>query len=191
MKKLTLAEFDLQKIKLNKKGLDVSFWEKGNNNEMITIESDTLPHPDLTDKLAEFKELFAESMETLDGWEFARENNRKNEEALRAAIRGRQEEIDRFTVSGVVLKGKNEYLGIAITGYRSTENGKAGITSPTIRFTDAEDNINAPATDLFDDLQKEIWMYLFKGKKAQPDLMDLITQEEQEQSGLNNMRVAL
>jgi hypothetical protein len=44
---------------------------------------------------------------------------------------------------------------------------------------------------LFDDLQKEIWMYLFKGKKAQPDLMDLITQEEQEQSGLNNMRVAL
>ena len=88
-------------------------------------------------------------------------------------------------------KGKNEYLGIAITGYRSTENGKAGITSPTIRFTDAEDNINAPATDLFDDLQKEIWMYLFKGKKAQPDLMDLISQEEQEQSGLNNMRVAL
>ena len=116
MKKLTLAEFDLQKVKLNKKGLDVSFWEKGNNNEMITIESDTLPHPDLTDKLAEFKELFAESMETLDGWEFARENNRKNEEALRASIRGRQEEIDRFTVSGVVLKGKNEYLGIAITG---------------------------------------------------------------------------
>ena len=191
MKKLTLAEFDLQKVKLNKKGLDVSFWEKGNNNEMITIESDTLPHPDLTDKLAEFKELFAESMETLDGWEFARENNRKNEEALRAAIRGRQEEIDRFTVSGVVLKGKNEYLGISITGYRSTENGKVGITSPTIRFTDAEDNINAPATDLFDDLQKEIWMYLFKGKKAQPDLMDLISQEEQEQSGLNNMRVAL
>ena len=129
MKKLTLAEFDLQKVKLNKKGLDVSFWEKGNNNEMITIESDTLPHPDLTDKLAEFKELFAESMETLDGWEFARENNRKNEEALRAAIRGRQEEIDRFTVSGVVLKGKNEYLGIAITGYRSTENGKAGMVS--------------------------------------------------------------
>ena len=41
MKKLTLAEFDLQKVKLNKKGLDVSFWEKGNNNEMITIESDT------------------------------------------------------------------------------------------------------------------------------------------------------
>lgn len=191
MKKLTLAEFDLQKVKLNKKGLDVSFWEKGNNNEMITIESDTLPHPDLTDKLAEFKELFAESMETLDGWEFARENNRKNEEALRAAIRGRQEEIDRFTVSGVVLKGKNEYLGISITGYRSTENGKVGITSPTIRFTDADDNINAPATDLFDDLQKEIWMYLFKGKKLQPDLMDLIHQEEQEQSGLNNMRVAL
>ena len=191
MKKLTLAEFDLQKVKLNKKGLDVSFWEKGNNNEMITIESDTLPHPDLTDKLAEFKELFAESMETLDGWEFARENNRKNEEALRAAIRGRQEEIDRFTVSGVVLKGKNEYLGIAITGYRSTENGKAGITSQIIRFTEAEDNINAQATDLFDDLQKEIWMYLFKGKKLQPDLMDLITQEEQEQSGLNNMRVAL
>lgn len=190
MKKLTQAEFDLQKVKLNsKKGLDISFWEKGNNNELFKVESDNLPHPDFGGKLAEFMELFAISMETLDGWILARENTRKNDEALKEAIRGYQEEIDRYTVSGVVLVGKEEYLGIKITGSRKTESGTVGMTSPTIRFTDAEENINAKATDLFDDLQKEVWMYLFKNKKSQPDLMDLI--DEAEQEGLNNMRVAL
>lgn len=192
MKKLTLEEFDLQKVKLNsKKGLNISFWQKGNNNELFTVESDTLPHPDITNKLDELKELFAVSMDSLDGWELARENCRKNDEALKEAIRGYKEEIDRYNVNGVVLVGKEQYLGIKITGSRSTESGKVGLTSPTIRFTDENEDINAKATDLFDDIQQEVWMYLFKNKKAQPDLMDLISQEEQDESGLNNMRVAL
>jgi hypothetical protein len=130
-------------------------------------------------------------MESLDGWELARDNCRKNDEALKEAIRGHKEEIDRYNVNGVVLVGKEQYLGIKITGSRSTESGKVGLTSPTIRFTDENEDINAKATDLFDDIQQEVWLYLFKNKKAQPDLMDLISQEEQEKSGLNNMRVAL
>ena len=186
MKKLTHEEFDLQRVKTNsKKGLDISFWGKGNNNDLFKVESDNAPHPDLTNKLAEFKELFAISMETVDGWILARENTRKNDEALKEAIQGYNDEINKYHVSGVILVGKEDSLGIRVTGYRKTESGSVGMASPAIRFTDAETNINKKAVDLFDEIQREVWAYVFMNKKAQLDIFA----EKENESGLNNLNL--
>lgn len=187
MKKLEAAEFDLQKIELNsKKGVSISFWEKGNGNDLFKLESDSAPHPDLTAKLAEFRELFAISMETLTGWEMARENTRKNEELLRECVRGYNDEIERYSVSSINLVGKNEYFGIKVKGARKTESGTVVMTSPTIRFEDADGNINANATDLFDDIQNEVYLYVYKNKRAQFDIF--ASAEPKDESGLNNLK---
>lgn len=186
MKKLEAAEFDLQKIEFNsKKGVSISFWEKGNGNDLFMLDSDSAPHPDLTAKLTQFRELFAISMETLAGWEMARENTRKNEELLRECVRGYNDEIEKYTVSSINLVGKNEYFGIKIKGARKTESGTVAMTSPTIRFEDADGVINASATDLFDELQNEVYLYVYRNKKAQLDIF--ASSEPRDESGLNNI----
>lgn len=189
MKKLNNAEFDLQKVKFNsKKGLDIKFWEKDNNNNLFGVDSDDAPHSDLIQKLSEFREVFAVSMETLEGWAMARENTRKNDELLKEAIRGYNDEIERYDVSGVVLVGKDKYFGIRITGSRKTESGVVGMTSPTIRFTDENEIDNTNVIELFNQLQNEIYLYIFKNKKAQ---LDMFTEKDnQEVGGLNNLKIA-
>lgn len=191
-KQLEVKNFDLVKLKVNSKGgLNVSFYEKGNNNELFLVESDNQPHPDFTEKLAQLKEVFALSLGILDGWSFARENNRKNDEVLRDAMRLYKEEIERCNVTGLVLVGKDQYLGLKLTGSLKCIVGSVGLASPNIRFDGEELGVEAQSKILFEDIQKEVWLYLFKNKKAQLDLIDLIdVVGEEEVNGLNNMKIA-
>lgn len=186
MKQLTLAQFDLVSVKYNgKKGLDVNFYQLGVNSDLLSISSDNGPHPDFVDKLNEFRELFAVVNETLEGWDFARDNNNKNLEAAGIAKRGYETEIEKWVMSGVKFTGSGENLGIQLTGSRKTESGSIGQASPQIKFS-GELGIEQKAITLSEELKNLVWKYVFKNHRAQGDLFEEETVNEEPESGLNN-----
>lgn len=60
MKQLTLNQFDLQKVKLTgKRGLKAFWYAMGNNNDLLSVDSDAIVHQDLLDFLEQFRVVFA------------------------------------------------------------------------------------------------------------------------------------
>ena len=90
MKQLTLNQFDLQKVKLTgKRGLKAFWYAMGNNNDLLSVDSDAIVHQDLLDFLEQFRVVFATSHEALDGWNHARDFIKGN---------------DNFSISGMIEK---------------------------------------------------------------------------------------
>jgi hypothetical protein len=175
-KKLELKNFELRHLKLSSKGCpQIDWFDLTQKNELFSVESDSQPHDDLVEKLNELKSVFAESLGLLSGWNFARENVRKNEERLKEAIRLYNEEIIRCKVSGVTITDK----GVKISGSLVCEEGTVGLPSPLIKFENEESEIGVTAKAIVEGLQVEVWKFIYGGKRAD----DLFTAQP-DQSGL-------
>lgn len=187
--KLEVASFELQKVKLNaKKGLVIDFYDKSSPNELWNVDSDSRPHEDLTNSLSHLQEVLAYSLGLNNGWDFAREHNRKNEDALKKAQHSWKDEILRCDISGLSLVGSGDNQGIKITGSLKTDLGVVGLSSPTVRF-DSEVVNSVDETVMIGDLaetaynavQLEVWKFIFKGKRGG----ELFGESETAKSGLN------
>lgn len=189
--KLDVSKFELQKVTFNaKKGLIVDFFDVSSPNELITIDSDGQPHEDYYNALKKLKEVLAYSLGLHNGWDFAREHNRKNEELLRKAKQFWDDEVERCEVKSVTLVGSEEKRGIKIGGSLKTDLGVVGLPSPIIRFEDYITNsidedvmIGDLAECAFNEVQEEVWRFIFKNKRGG----ELFPPEEDEipKSGLN------
>lgn len=187
-KKLAVESFDLKKVKFNsKKGLVIDFFDIGSPNDLWNIDSDSQPSEDYVNALNELKEVFAYSIGLNDGWDFAREHNRKDDEALKKARQFWLDEIERCNVTGLTVVGAGDSMGIKISGSLQTELGVVGLASPTIRFdADVPNSIDESimigdlAETAFKKIREEVWMFIFKGKRGG----ELFPAEEVE-SGLN------
>ena len=178
-KKLIFKDFDLISLKLNGKGCPTIDWfDLTKKNDLLSVESDSQPHEDLVNKINELKAVLAESLGLLDGWDFARENNRKNDDNLKKAIYGYNDEIQRCIVSGVKITDK----GIKITGSLLCEEGTIGLASPLIKFENEDSNIGEVAKSIVDELKVEVWSFIYQGKRAD----DLFTTPKEDKSGLGN-----
>jgi len=179
-KKLELKNFDLRHLKLNSKGgLVIDWFDLTQKNDLLSVESDSQPHEDLTEMLMELKTIFAESLGLLKGWDFARENNRKNEEKLAEAIRGYNEEVNRCNVTGITITEQ----GVKISGSLICDYGKVGLASPLIKFIvdEEETEIGLAIQSIVDKLTIEVWKFIYQGKRTS----DLFNQKE-DKSGLGN-----
>lgn len=179
-KKLELKNFNLRHLKLNTKGCpQIDWFDLTQANELFSVESDSQPHEDLVEKLNELKSVFAESLGLLAGWNFARENNRKNEEKLQEAVRFYNEEIMRCKVTGVTITDK----GIKISGSLVCDEGTVWLSSPLVKFEneDKEITIGETAKVIVEALQIEVWKFIYSGKRAS----DLFS-DQKDESGLNN-----
>lgn len=189
-KKLAVESFDLKKVKFNsKKGLVIDFFDIGSPNDLWNIDSDSQPSEDYVNALNELKEVFAYSIGLNDGWDFAREHNRKDDEALKKARQFWLDEIERCNVTGLTVVGAGDSMGIKISGSLQTELGVVGLASPTIRFdADVPNSIDQSimigdlAETAFKKIREEVWMFIFKGKRGG----ELFPAEEVE-SGLNGV----
>lgn len=189
-KKLAVESFDLKKVKFNsKKGLVIDFFDIGSPNDLWNIDSDSQPSDDYVNALNELKEVFAYSIGLNDGWDFAREHNRKDDDALKKARQFWLDEIERCNVTGLTVVGAGDSMGIKISGSLQTELGVVGLASPTIRFdADVPNSIDESimigdlAEIAFKKIREEVWMFIFKGKRGG----ELFPAEEVE-SGLNGV----
>lgn len=171
-----VKNFELHKVKSKgKKGLDVEFFDKSQPNELWSVSSDGQPHELFFEGINELKEVLAYSLGLHNGWDYAREHNRKNEEHLKKAILSWKLEIERCEVSGITVVGSedNDNMGIKIAGTLKTDLGAVGLPSPIIRFDDTFNNsvdevimIGDLAETAFKKIQEQVWMFIFKGKRG-------------------------
>jgi hypothetical protein len=189
-KKLDLKNFDLHKVSFNaKKGLVIDFYDINTPNDLWNVDSDSQPHEDYQKALDALKEVFAYSIGLNNGWEFARENNRKNDEALRKSIQSWKDEIEKFTIKSMTTVGFGDSKGIKIAGSIKTDLGVSVLSSPIVRFDDYVTNsidedvmIGDLAETAFNKIQEEVWGFIFKSKRGGE-----LFSSEQIESGLNGV----
>lgn len=173
-KKLELKNFELKKVKFNsKKGLEIDWFDLNHRNDLYSVDSDSKPSEDYLNALNPLKEVFAYALGLNQGWDFTREHNRKNSEVLQKAIQFWNDEVERITISGLVVVGSGESKGIKITGSLETDLGTIGLSSPMIRF-DAEIvnsvdelvSIGNLVETAFNEINKEVWSFIYQGKRG-------------------------
>lgn len=194
-KVVPVKDFELQFLKSKgKKGLDIDFFDKSQPNELWSCSSDGQPTDELFSALNDFKEVLAYSLGLNNGWDFAREHNRKNDELLKKAQLSWKLEIERCIVSGITVVGSvdNDNMGVKIAGSLKTDLGTVGLPSPIIRFEDTFNNsidevvmIGDLAETAFKKLQEHVWLFIFKSKRGGE--LDFPDEEVKEKptSGLN------
>lgn len=180
-RKLDFKDFDLQKVKANSDGVHIEFYEKGNGNLKHTVDCSEEPHPDFITSLKALQLYFAMRIGILDGWNFARENLKKDQELLKDAISGYDSEIERCSVFGIAYVGSDQLRAVKITGALKCKNGSVGMATPNITFSSDKLGYEDDVKDLCDVVMKECYNYAFKNKRAQQDIMTQI-EEQDEQS---------
>lgn len=175
-KLVAVKDFELHKVKFNaKKGLDIEFFDISQPNELWSVSSDGQPVQEYLDGINELKEVLAYSLGLNNGWDFAREHNRKNDELLKKAQLFWKAEIDRCMVSGITVVGseENDNKGIKIAGSLQTDLGTVGLPSPIIRFDDTFTNsidevimVGDLAELAFKKIHEQVWFFIFKGKRG-------------------------
>lgn len=185
-KTVTYADFDLISVKTDGKKLESVFFDKSTPNIKWPPKGADMPHPDLITALKDItgSEVMATSLCLLKGWDFAREHNRKNEEVLNVARRKWAEEVSRCEVREVHFTGEGETEGILLKGKLDCDSAKIKIETPQYVFVEGEEELAKRAKGYAEAIKKEVWSYLFKGKKAQKEI-DFGDDEEKPKSGLN------
>jgi len=134
-KKVDLKDFELQSVKYaGKNGLEIKFFDINDGNTLWTASSDSQPHEDYSNALNELQEVLAYSLGYNNGWDFSREHNRKNEDALKKSIQFWKDEVERCNVTGLTVVGADDKKGIKVSGSVKTDLGVVGLASPIVRF---------------------------------------------------------
>ena len=79
--------------------------------------------------------------------------------------------IEGMTVKSVTLSGKDDNVGCIISGEMEVKHGlKATLISPRLKYNEEIFGFEHELGTMLTALQKEIYAYLFKGKRAQLEL---------------------
>lgn len=74
-------------------------------------------------------------------------------------------------VYGVSLSGKDDNVGVVLTGLFSVSNNqKTAINSPRIKFSTESFGFEEELEKIIGDIESEVYRFLFKGKRAQLEL---------------------
>lgn len=179
---LEYSGFNLQSFKTTGEGAKITHWVGGLEPKKLNEDCDYLPHPDLTEKLAELRLYFASRIGMLKGWDFAREHLRKDSKALEAAIEEHKANIDRCKISGITFSGDTEEdRKVKITGsYKTPDGGAIGMATPAILLSNDVLGYEEDVKEICEEIKKEVYAYLFQHKKMQLDIESEAEKAEQE-----------
>lgn len=179
-RKLDYQNFDLVKMKINKDGVDMEYFEKGGQNDKYVVNCLGQAHPDLTSALDELKEIAAKRLCLVTGWDYAREELRVDLDKLKGAKDGYDLEVERFKPSGIVFVGKDGLRGVKITGSLKCGTASVGMAIPNITFASEKLGYEQEVEEICERIKKETWCYHFKNKRAQQDLLDQAEQADEQ-----------
>jgi hypothetical protein len=170
--------FELSKVKFLKGGgLDVHY----NVTEVIDDESYTNKyhvesakdvHPDLIELFVRIKPILARvfnitSFLTCISTDDFKANKMQKEIAEDFA----KEMMNNIEVRGISLSGKDDNVGVIITGLFTTYNNqKTCINSPRIKLSVESFGFEEELEEIVTEIEEEVYDFLFKGKKAQLEL---------------------
>ena len=173
------ANFSLEKVKLTKTGgLDVHYsvseklgTEIYSNKYHIMSSKDV--HPDLRKLFSKLNPIVARVFnmdsfvsEVVESAEFDATEEQKNLAKYYAETC-----VDRISVRGISISGKDENQGVTISGvYETDELIKTSICTPKINYATEVFGFESELEDIVFDIEDEVYQYLFEGKKAQLEL---------------------
>ena len=83
------------------------------------------------------------------------------------------EVLAKLNVTGVSLSGKDENVGVVLTGtFTADSNQKMAINSHRMKFKDERYGFEEEMERIIGEIETEVYAFLFKGKKAQLELFD-------------------
>ena len=177
---LSENNFSLTKVKMNKDGgLNVDYEAAINNggenySNKCHIETEELPHPDLRRAFDELRPMMATvlgmtNFENLISDVDFRANDKQKEMLQELA----QNVIESIYVTGIALAGDGDNIGCTIIADLYTVSGqKVTVNSPRIKFDTGYYGFEMALEDLVAGIEKEVYDYLFAGKRAQLELFD-------------------
>lgn len=174
----TEKSFALSKVKtLKDGGVDVHYEVMETiGSESYTnkyhVESAKDIHPDLRKCFDRLRPImgrifnitsFLSLMETTD----MKANQRQKDTARDFA----EEMLKNIEVRGVCLSGKDDNVGCILTGlFTVSNNQKTAINSPRLKLDAESFGFEEELEDIISDIEREVYAFLFKGKKAQLEL---------------------
>lgn len=177
MKTPSEKAFSLTKVKvISGGGLDVTFEVEEAIGAEIYRENYHLAsskeiHPDLQKLFDRLKPImarvyhlsfFRSLLETPD-FKATKKQKELAEEAFK-------EVIAKLTVTGVSLSGKDDNVGVVLTGtFKADSNQKMAINSHRMKFSDTRYGF---VEEIIGEIESEVYAFLFKNKKAQLTLFD-------------------
>ena len=161
--------FVLSKVKLVKDGgLDVHYEvTEVSGNESYTnkyhVESAKDIHPDLRKCFERLRPIMGRIFESTDF-----KANKKQQEFARDYA---DEVLKNIEVRGVSLSGQDDNVGVILTGlYTVSNNMKTAINSPRIKLSSVSFGFEEELEDILSEIESEVYLFLFKGKRAQLSL---------------------
>lgn len=180
MKTPSEKAFNLCKVKVvSGGGLDVTFEvEEAIGAEVYRenyhLASSKEIHPDLQKLFDRLKPImarvyhlsfFRSLLETPD-FKATKKQKELSEEAFK-------EVIAKLTVTGVALSGKDDNVGVILTGtFTADSNQKMAINSHRMKFSDTRYGFEEEMEEIIGEIEREVYAFLFKNKKAQLTLFD-------------------
>lgn len=170
--------FALTKVKLVKNGgIDVHYEVTetiGNESysNKYHVESSKDVHPDLLNLFKRMRPIMARlfnitSFLTLVDTDEFKATKKQKDSAREFA----DEATSNIEVRGVSFSGKDENVGVVLTGLFTFSNGqKAAINSPRLKFDLFTFGFEDELEEICEDIEQETYAFLFKGKKAQLEL---------------------
>lgn len=171
-------KFALSKVKMLKDGgLDVHYevtevvGEESYTNK-YHVESAKDIHPDLRvlfDRLKPIMGRIFNITSFLSMMEIAEfKATKKQQDTAREFA---DEMLDNIEVRGVSLSGMGDNVGVVLTGlFTVANNQKVAINSPRMKFNTETFGFEEELESIVTDIEREVYAFLFKGKKAQMDL---------------------
>lgn len=84
-----------------------------------------------------------------------------------------KEVIAKLTVTGVALSGKDDNVGVILTGtFTADSNQKMAINSHRMKFSNTRYGFEEEMEEIIGEIEREVYAFLFKNKKAQLTLFD-------------------
>lgn len=172
--------FYLSKVKvISGGGLDVHFEVEENCGAEVYRENYHLSsskdiHPDLQKLFDKLKPIMAQVfyltfMNTL----IAKPEFKATAKQKELSDKAKDEIIDKLNVIGVSLSGKDDNVGVVLTGtITAASNQKMAINSHRMKFADTLYGFEEELEQIVGDIERETYMFLFKGKKAQLEIFD-------------------
>lgn len=173
------ANFSLEKVKLTKTGgLDVHYsvneklgTEIYSNKYHIMSSKDV--HPDLRKLFSKLNPIVARvfNMDSFVTEVINSADFNATEEQKDLAKYYAETCVDRISVRGISISGKDENQGATIAGvYETDELIKTSICTPKINYATEVFGFESELENIVFDIEDEVYQYLFEGKKAQLEL---------------------
>lgn len=174
----TEKAFTLSKVKMLKDGgLDVHYEvtetigaESYTNKYHIESAKDI--HPDLRQCFDDLRPIMGRIFNITSFLTFIESPDTKATAKLKESARDFADEmLKNIEVRGVSFSGQEDNVGVVLTGmFTVSNNQKCCINSPRLKFSNEVFGFEEELENICGDIEREVYAFLFKGKKAQLEL---------------------